>query len=52
MVLGQNLRESPDFVKGIIERCRGGADHVWFAEIAFYTRGLEFIEQFLRVLVR
>ena len=44
---GKNLRETPDFVKGVVERRRRGADHVRLAEIALHAGCLEFFEQFL-----
>jgi hypothetical protein len=33
---GQNIGEAPDFVEGVIERCRRDADDVRFAKIAFH----------------
>jgi hypothetical protein len=39
-MLGQNPRETPDFVEGIVERSRGNADDVWLREIAFCALGL------------
>jgi len=38
-MLGQNIGEAPDFVEGVIERCRRDADDVRFAKIAFHISG-------------
>lgn len=37
-MLGQDTSETPDFMEGIIERRRLGADHIRFAEIALHGR--------------
>ncbi len=51
-MLDENLREPPDFVKGVVERGGGDADDVRFPEIAFHSGGDEFFVQLLRMLVR
>jgi hypothetical protein len=51
-MLGQNAREAPNFVKGIVEGSGCDADNVRLAEIAFHTSGFEFAEQLFRVFVR
>ena len=51
-MLGQDFRETPNFVKGVIERRGGGPDDVRFAEIAFHAGGLEFLEEFFWMFVR
>ena len=38
-MLGQNIGEAPDFVEGVIERCRRDADDVRFAKIPFHITG-------------
>jgi hypothetical protein len=38
-VRNEYVRESPDFVEGVVKRRRRDANHVWFPKIAFYTRG-------------
>ena len=50
-MLSQYLRETPDFVKGIVEWGRGDADDVGFAKITFHVGGLELAEQFFWMLV-
>ena len=52
MMLGQDPRKTPDFVKGVVEWGRGDANDVRFAKIAFNPGGLQFAEQFFRMLVR
>jgi hypothetical protein len=39
---GEDLREPPDFVKGVVERRRRDANHVRLAKIAFHTSGDKF----------
>src|SRR5438874_7262556 len=52
VMLGDNLRKTPDFAKRIVKGSRGDADHVRFAEVAFHAAGhLKFAEQFLRMFV-
>ena len=51
MVLGQELRDSPNLVKGVVKRGGGGTDDVWFSEIALDAGSLKFREQFLRMFV-
>ena len=51
LMLCQNLREPPNFVKGVVEWCGRDADHVRFAEIAFYAGGFEFAERLFRMFV-
>jgi hypothetical protein len=41
-LMGQNLRKSPDFVKGVVQRSWRDANHVRLAKIAFHTAGDEF----------
>ena len=41
-MLGQNIGEAPDFVEGVIERCRRDADDVRFAKIAFHISEVGF----------
>ena len=52
LMLDENLREPPDFVKGVVERGGGHPDNVRFAEIAFHSGGDEFFVQLLWMLVR
>ncbi len=42
MMLSQNLREEPNFVKGVVERGGRDADHVRFAEVTFHAGVFEF----------
>lgn len=51
VMLGDNLRKTPDFAKRIVKGSRGDADHVRFAEVAFHAGRLEFAEQFFRMFV-
>jgi len=51
-VRGKDLREPPDFVKGVVERRRCDADHVRLAKIAFHTGSDKFFVHLLRMLVR
>src|SRR5439155_26350398 len=51
-MLGENLRETPDFVKSVVKGRRRDADQIWFAEIAFHIGRDEFFVQLLRMLVR
>ena len=50
-MLGQDFRETPNFVKDVIERRWGGPDDVRFAKIALHIRGLEFLEKFSEMFV-
>ena len=43
-MLAQDLGETPDFVERVVERRRRGADHIRFAEIAFHSGPLQFLE--------
>jgi hypothetical protein len=41
-VPAEDLCETPDFVKGVVERCRRDANRVRLAKIALHIRGDEF----------
>ena len=51
-VRSENLREPPDFVKGVIEWRRRDADHVGLAKIALHTTGDKFFVYLLWMFVR
>jgi hypothetical protein len=51
LMLGENLRETPDFVERIVKGSRGDADDVRFAEIALHAGRLKFAEQLFRLFV-
>ena len=48
----EDLRKTPDFVKGVVQRSRRDTNHVRLTEIAFYTRGDKFLMYLLWMLVR
>ena len=45
----ENLREAPDFVKGVVERSGRRANHIRFTEIALHTGNFQFGEQLQRM---
>src|SRR5438046_8821094 len=51
VMLGDNLRKTPDFAKRIVQGSRGNADHVRFAEVAFHAGRLECAEQVFRMFL-
>ena len=50
-MLKEDFRETPRFVKGVVERRRRDANDIRLTKIAFHTRDNDFLVQLLRVLV-
>src|SRR5215813_13430972 len=42
---GQDLRETPDLVKGVVKRCRRDPDYVGLAKVCLHPGSLQFAKQ-------
>ncbi len=51
MMPAEDLREAPDFAKGVVKRSGSDADHVGLAEICLHPGGFEFLKQLSRMFV-